>query len=272
MTPKQILSKKFRKRISPDNMLWFEKYQNESGDPSGYYLKVQEFLEFCAYKNNKDIRTIDETDVNSYITVLKSCGAKTPTINSHKSALSGLRKFLHSNYPDTFDERFLSELPGHERTDENPTEIKALSLVQLSYVRAYNRSHLKDNYIFELFFQLGIDKNDLVARNFPESRNAEVDEIIKKASKSDIELGTINSYFKRVTKYLRDHDAYDKSRRNINSYDLAEGRNAYFLRCPNCGKSFENVAKYWVLARVNIEEVDYQGEYSIVCAECKGAR
>ena len=75
--------------------------------------------------------------------------------------MSGFGKFLHSKYPDTFDDKFLSDT-SHERTDKNPTDIKALSLEQLSYVRKYNRHILKDKYIFELFFQLGIDKNDLL--------------------------------------------------------------------------------------------------------------
>ena len=110
-------------------------------------------------------------------------------------------------------------------------------------------------------------QGSVVACNFPETRNAQVDEIIKKISKGDIENGTIDSYFTRVTKYLKKQRVYIDSRRKINSYDLTESHKAYFLQCPNCGKSFENIAKYWVLARA-----DYQDEYSIVCAECRGVK
>ena len=70
MTPKQILSNKFRKGISPENKVWFEKYRTEAEDPSGYYPNVQEFLEFCT-KNNKDISNIDKTDVDAYVVSFK---------------------------------------------------------------------------------------------------------------------------------------------------------------------------------------------------------
>jgi site-specific recombinase XerD len=271
MTPKRILPRHLRKGIASHNKAWFEKYQTEAKDPSGYYPNVQEFLEFCAYKNDKDISNIDRNDVDSYIATLKSYDAKTNTISRRLSALSGFKNFLHSKYPDTFGEKFLSDLPGHEHTDKNPTVIKALSLEQLSYARKYNRRSVKDEYIFELFFQLGIDKNDLIACNFPETRNARVDEIIKKVPKGDVMLGTIDSYFIRVTKHLQKQGVYDKSRRNINSYDLAESHKAYFFQCPNCGRLFENIVKYWVLAKVKFDEADYQDEYHVVCAQCKGA-
>jgi site-specific recombinase XerD len=269
MTPKQIIPKHLRKGIEPYNKEWFQKYQTELEDPPGYYANVREFLEFCAFQKDKDISDIDDTDVALYIKTLKSYGAKPRTINRRLSALSGFRTFLHSN-----GKKFLPDLPSREDTDkdENPTDIKALSLIQLNYARKYNCRYVKDEYIFELFFQLGIGKNDLIACKFPENRNAQVDEIIKKVPKGDVALGTIDSYFTRVTKELQDKGVYDKSRRKVNSYDLIESHKAYFLKCPNCGKSFENTAKYWVLARVNIDEADCQDEYCIVCTVCKGAK
>jgi site-specific recombinase XerD len=270
MTPKPILPEHLRKGITSHNKSWFEKYQTEAKDPSGYYPNVQEFLEFCAYKNDKDISNINRTDVDSYITTLKSWDAKTNTINRRLSALSGFRNFLHSKYPDTFDEGFLSDLPGHERTNKNPTDIKALSLEQLSYARKYNHRSIKDEYIFELFFQLGIDKNDLIACNFPKTINPQLDEIIKRIPKGKVTEGTINSYFTRVTNHLQKQGVYNKNRK-INSYDLVESHKAYFLECPNCGRTFENIAKYWVLAKIKYDGPDYQDEYRIVCAQCKGA-
>ena len=105
----------------------------------------------------------------------------------------------------------------------SPDDVQALSLVQLAYVRKYNRRSVKavkDEYIFELFFQLGIDKNDLIACNFPKTRNLQVDEIIKKIPKGEVKTGTIDSYFIRVTQYLKNQQVYNENRRNINSYDL----------------------------------------------------
>jgi len=270
MTLKRILPKDLRKEIASYNKAWFEKFRTESKNRKEYYPDVQEFLEFCAYNNDKDIKNIDRTDIDSYITTLKKHTDSPFTINRRLSALSGFRNFLCSEYPDTFGEKFFSDLPSHEHTDKNPTDIKALSLVQLSYARKYNRRRMKDEYIFELFFQLGIDKNDLIACNFPKAKNARVDEIIKKVPKGDVTDGTINSYFSRITNYLQKQGVYNKSRRNINSYDLAKSHEAYFLQCPNCERTFENIAKYWVLAKVIFDETDYQDKYCIVCAQCKG--
>jgi site-specific recombinase XerD len=271
MTPKRLIPKELRKEIALHNKAWFEKYQSKAKDPSGYYPDVLEFLEFCAYNNDKNIRNIDRTDIDSYITTLKKQNARPLTINRRLSALSGFRNFLLSDYPDIFGEKFLSDLPGHGHPEKNPTDIKALSLEQLSFARKYNRRSVKYEYIFESFFQLGIDKNDLIARNFQETKSTQVDEIIKRGPKGKVTESIINSYFISVTKYLQSQGVYDKSRRNINSYDLAESNKVYFIQCPNCGKSFENLAKYWVLAKVKFDGVDYQDEYHIVCAQCKGA-
>ena len=272
MSRKRILPKHLRKEMAPHNKAWFEKFQNESKCRKEFYPDVEEFLEFCAYNNDKDIKNIDGTDFNSYFTTLKKYTDSPYTINRRSSVLSSFGDFLRSEYPNIFPDKFFSDLPHNERTDKNPTDIKSLSLEQLSYARKYNRRSVKvkDEYIFELFFQLGIDKNDLIACNFPKTRNTQVDEIIKRVPKGDVTNSTINSYFSRVTKYLQKQGLYDKSRNNINSYDLAESHKAYFLQCPNCGMPFENIAKHWVLAKVKFDGADYQDEYRIVCAQCKG--
>jgi site-specific recombinase XerD len=271
MTPKRTLPKNLLKDIKPANKVWFEKYKSESDSQKKYYQpNVQEFLEFCSYNSEKEIIDIDRTDIDSYIAALKQFTDSPYTINRRISAISFFRKFLCSKYPDVFGEKFLSDLPSHEHTDENPTDIKALSLKQLSYARKYNRRSVKDEYIFELFFQLGIDKKKLIACTFSKDRNPQIDEIIKKVSKGKVTDGTINSYFSRITTYLKKQGIYEKSRRNINSYDLTESHKSYFFQCPNCKKTFENTANYWVLAKVKFENSDYQDEYRIVCAQCKG--
>lgn len=271
MTPKRTLPKDLLKDIKPNNKVWFEKYKSESDPKKNYYhLHVQEFLEFCAYNNGKEIKDIDRSDVDLYVIALKQHTDSPYTINGRLSALSHFRNFLCSKYSETFGEQFLSDLPSHERTDENPTDIKALSLKQLSYARKYNRRSVKDEYIFELFFQLGIDKKKLIACTFPKNRSPQIDEIIKTVSKGEVTDGTINSYFTRITNYLKKQGIYEKNRRNINSYDLTESHKAYFFQCPNCKRTFENTANYWVLAKVNFENSDYQDHYRIVCAQCKG--
>jgi hypothetical protein len=273
MTPKPTLPKEFLKDLKPSNKMWFEKYKAESDDRKKYYnSNIQEFLKFCAHNNDKEIVNLDKTDVDLYIATLRKYTDSPYTINHRISALSKLRNFLHTKYPDTFDEYFLSNLPRHKRKDEeNPTDIRALSLEQLSYARQYNRRSIIDEYIFELFFQLRIDKNDLIARKFPKPRSASLDEIINKVSKDDVTESYINSYFSRVTIYLQKQDVYDKGRRKINSYDLSASHDAYIFRCPNCGRPFENIAKYWVLARVRLDDAAYQDEYRIVCDQCRGA-
>ena len=270
MTPKRLLPNYLRKEIASHNKLWLEKYQTESNNRKEYYPDVQEFLEFCAHNNDKEVQYIDRTDADLYITTLKEYTNSSFTINRRLSALAGFRNFLRSQYPQEFGEEFLSDLPPHERTDENPKDIRALSLEQVSYIRKYNRRYLKDEYIFELFFQLGIDNNDLIACKFPRIRTAQVDEIIKKVPKGEVVEGTINSYFTKITKHLKKQGKYDENRRSINSYDLAESHQAYFLKCPNCRRTFENIAENWVLARVKFDEAGYQDKYRIVCAQCKG--
>lgn len=271
MTPKSVLPEPLRKEISSHNKVWFDKYQTESNNRKEYYPNIQEFLEFCACNNDKEMHFIDRNDVDLYVATLRKYTDSPSTINRRLSVLAGFGKFLRSQYPRVFGERFLSDLPPHEHTDKNPTDIKALSLEQLSHIKKYNHRSVKDQYIFELFFQLGIDKNDLIECKFPSTRNTQLDEIIKKVPPGEVTEGTINSYFTRVTKHLKKQGVYQENRRSINSYDLAESHKAYFLKCPNCKRTLENITKNWVLAKAKFDNANYQDEYRIVCVQCKGA-
>jgi hypothetical protein len=271
-TKKRLIPEQLRKELIAPNQALFDEYLAAKKDPSNYYPNVREFLEFCAHNNDKKISELDKTDVDLYLKTLTGFKPRpsSSTINFRLSSLSGFRKFLISEYPDDFKENFLSTFPNREPIEENPTEIKALDLVQLSFVRKYNLRSSKDEYIFELFFQLGIAKNDLIACKFPETTNTQLDTLIKKVPKGEITESTINWYFKKITTHLKSKGVYDKNRRNINSYDLVESHNAYFLQCPNCHNSFENTSKYWVLIKVKFDDSDYLDEYRIVCAQCKG--
>lgn len=263
--PPKIISKDLLKEIAPQNKEWFDKYRTKTPN---YYANVQEFLEFCAFKNDKFISQLGRNDIDLYIATLKDCGARPNTINRRLSALSGFGNFLHTNYPDTFDKNFFSDKPSHEKIKEiNPKEIQALDLKQLHYIREYNHRSVKsakDEYIFELFYQLGITEEELLARQFPEPRNKQVDEIIKKVPKGVVKKGTIDSYLIRITNELIDKKVYDKTRK-ISSYDLTESHKAYFFQCPNCKLFFENISKNWVLVRMESDQ-----DYRLFCFQCKG--
>jgi len=263
--PSKLIPKDHLKEMAPKNKEWFEKYKTKT--PS-YYTNIQEFLEFCAYKNDKYISQLDKTDIDSYFKTLKEFHAKPPTIHGRYSALSDFRNFLHALDSYTFDEKYLSAILDYEQIEiKKPTIKKALSLTQVKYVREYNHlsaKSVKDEYIFELFFQLGIREIDLVACKFPKNKSAVVEEFIKKVPKGSIKVGTINSYLQRITNHLKKIGLYDENGRLISSGDLTENHEAYCLQCPNCKISFENIPENWVLTRTESDQ-----DFRLYCSHCK---
>lgn len=271
---KPIIPQEERQDISPSNKEWFEKYVNYSGNPKGYYGPVKEFLEFCEFTDSKLIPQLTVDDIAKYVDVLKKHDAKQGTINTRYSAIASFRDYLIKEH--NFDEKFLANFPKHEKIIENPKDFRPLNLRQLAFARKYNRrksGSVKDEYVFELFFQTGIDKDDLSEQNYPNIENTQLKNLIEKihVAGERVSIGAITSYFQRLTKYLKKQGIYDLDRRDINSYDLVESHKSYFQKCPNCGRGpFEKTSGYWVLAKIRFDNERYDDEYHLVCVVCKG--
>lgn len=183
-----------------------------------------------------------------------------------------------------FRKDFLIDMNNIPLGGGDPSDAKSLNLLQLSYIREYNKHNVYDEYIFEILFQLGIDKQDLniclqknkdvVNHCFPRKNkepilyNAKIAELLEKVQNDELIMKRIRGidqrYLKNATEFLRRKGVYNKDRQ-LNYSDIHKSYEAYIINCPNCGTPFENLSKYWVLAKAVIDE-----EYQLVCSLCKG--
>jgi len=177
----------------------------------------------------------------------------------------------------------LSKFISHKKTKKTNGTI--LSLPQISYIRKYNEGNVYDEYMFEVLFQLGVQKKylkyclpryaDFASKLFvfgegkePIKYNNLVEELLPKVLDEKIledKIKKINhQYFSRLPDYLLDKKIIPENRK-LNSSDILVSHQAYCFTCPGCGYEFENVAQNWVLAKMKFDD-----QPRLFCAQCKG--
>ncbi len=222
-------------------------------------------------------------DLKVYVTILEKFNGKPKTIQRHLSWISSFKDFLVSNYKEFFPPDFLSDYETLKKTYKSEPKGQPFNLLQLDHIRKYREQNPKSGYCFELFFQLGIDKNDIrycLPQNLDRQRwefkrpdgtviplNNGLIELIKDTENIDIltiSYDMVNNHLRNITDYLESINQYTRGR-NINLYDIEETRKMFFLNCPNCNRVFESFSDNWVLAKTDIG-----GHYHLVCNVCKG--
>lgn len=268
--------------MEENNKKWFDEYI-EHHHPEGYNSLVERFLRFSDFQNRPfDTFVID--DLDRYKRILEVSGRRS---GNDFYAIKNFRNFLRDKYQKQFGETFLPNLSRFiPRTQKSKTNGMVLSLPQISYIRKYNKSDIYDEYVFEVLFQLGVQKEylkfclpvyaDPANRLFvlkgkkePIPYNDKIETLlskIKDAKKLEDKIKKINhQYFYKITDYLRDDIKIFPENRKLNSSDILVSHQAYFFTCPNCGDKFENIAENWILAKM---EVDNQNR--LFCTQCKG--
>jgi site-specific recombinase XerD len=279
----------FKNDIDEKNRMWLNEFEKATNRVASYYDNIENFLSFKDF-TNKPFNQFTETDVWPCIQVMLDSGFSPHTRNTLISELSQFRDYLKNKHPDDFPEHFLKDLEDTFRDTHVPSEYsidsEALSLSQLSLIRRYNRREsslsLQDEYLFELFFQLGIKKEQVLSchphkankQNFTFTYkgkeikfNDQIAELIEKISSVEQIIwntNTANRYFERITFFLKQKGEWHKDR-TVGKNDLKKTHDAYIFTCPVCGRRLENHAGNWVLAKTDIDD-----EYHVVCAVCKG--
>lgn len=270
--------------IEPNNRRWLEEFKVSPYCKENYYANIKIFLRYKGFKE-KPIYSISGNDVLEYIDVMLKKGFSPHTRNTLLIELQVFKDFLLDTHPLDFqDKEFLDNLqalkdnviPAQGELVDEP-----LDLIQLGYVRKYNARNIEYEYIFELFFQLGIKDRELIIchpKNAIKSEsvfsykgkniayNAKIAELIEKTGGMNFHWNsnTARNYLKKITQILREKQVLSKDR-DIGIRDLKETHQAFFFTCPACKKEYENTAENWVLARTEID-----AEYHIVCAFCRG--
>lgn len=269
--------------IEVTNKNWLDEFKSATNFVESYYTVIENFFKFCEYKDKPFNVFSTYPDIEKYVEVMLKNQYTADSINTLNGALSGFKAFLIKQHPTIFAKDFLFDLHTLRFDDDNPSDAFALNLDQINHIREYNKGDIWDEYIFEIYFQLCIRKKEIVICH---PNNNDAKSSCFKANGKEIKYNTkiaellgrlpstaekrftpeiANSYFLKVTKYLRIKSVYDKERL-LNYSDLTQSHTKYIFKCPNCGELTENTAKSWVLVK---RELD--ADYRLVCSKCKGA-
>jgi hypothetical protein len=156
--------------------------------------------------------------------------------------------------------------------DETPSSSVVFSLFQLKSIRVFNLSKPEFEYIFEIFFQLGIDKKDInlclpeysnkVEKCFEKGKkrifyNSKISQILE----GDLVFSEIEKisrhvdyfYFRHLTEYVIKEGIFPEGS-TITYSDIKKSHDIYILRCPNpqCGELTENIP---FIRLINVGEV-----------------
>lgn len=271
--------------ISQTNKKWFEKFQEETDLGSkGYYQTIENFLKYTKYKD-KPFDTFTRSDIDEYILAMWQNGYKSGRTDGVIAAISSFKNFLIKNC--SFPQDFLSDILSLQVNEESVSDSAPFNLSQLHHIREYNNHSITDEYIFEVYFQLGIDKQDLaicVPQNADRQKrcfclndkairyNEKISQLIDKIEYlNELEMKIQNidhHYFEKVTTHLTEKVAgVWKKERALRYSDILRSHEIYMIKCPNpsCRELSENIKQNWVLVKTEIDT-----EYRLVCFRCKG--
>lgn len=277
--PKELMND----HMNESNKKWLDEYKSETDLGKGYYQKIENFFRFRDYES-KPFNVFTVSDVEKYVGVMVDNNYKEDTINALPGALSGFKNFLITKYPTIFGVDFLSNLPTRYFENGDPSDAFALSVTQINLIREFNKQNWVYEYIFEIYFQLGIKKKEITVchpKNNDEKQacfkspegegikyNSKIAQLLEIQKKRDVNVTQVvaNYYLSKVTDFLRQQvpPAYEKER-TLNYLDIKKSHQKYVLTCPSCGQLTENNAKSWVLAKAEQEP-----DFRLACFECKG--
>lgn len=278
--PKELMND----TLNESNKQWLDEYKNETNLTKGYYQKIENFFKFRDFQNLPfNIFTV--SDIEKYVGIMVDNNYTEDTINSLPGALSGFKNFLIVKHPTIFSKDFLSDLPTRYFDDSDPSDAFALSVTQINLIREFNKQNWGNEYIFEIYFQLGIKKKEISichpsnsdkkhscfkSPNEKEIKyNAKIAQLLESAPQNQVlKLNevSVNYYLLRVADHLKQQmpPAYLKER-PLNYLDIKKSHQKYVFACPSCGQLTENNARSWVLAKTGQEP-----DFRLACSECKG--
>ena len=226
-------------------------------------------------------------DITNFIGILDRLNQKTSQKNNYISAANAFRVFLLEQHPDLFDPSFLDGLISLKKQSDSSPERIALNPDQLFLIRKYADVKPKPLtiYIFELYFQLGIQKKDI---QYCTVQNADLEKMEFRKDKNVIKYNNViqnlllkyrnelkdanlsassaSDKFETLTSWLIKNNAAGQYFDSPLCWeDVNFSHSLYILTCPVCQRKHENIASNWVLVKTEIEN-----EYRLACVQCKG--
>ncbi len=277
--PKELLTKV----IESNNKIWIEQYKTMTNFSKGYYQKLENFFRFHKF-TNKPFNLFVLKDVEEYIEVLFDNDYAPNLIDSVISNLSSFKNFLIVQYPDNFSQSFLSNILSLKigTKEKKYAESRPLTYKQLTHIKQYIKSNIRTEYIFNVFYQLGIDKknfhvcspnnavrekNSFVKENIEIEFNFVIAELLTRVMLEPNFKATpnmISAHLKKIQMYLSDNNLLEEDQ-TITYNDIIKTHERFFFICPNCDRKKENISSNWILVKTSINN-----ELQLICSECKG--
>ncbi|WP_068777892.1 hypothetical protein [Paenibacillus sp. GM2] len=277
--PKELLTQV----IESNNKIWIEQYKTMTNFSKGYYQKLENFFRFHKF-TNKPFNLFVLKDVEEYIEVLFYNDYAPNLIDSVISNLSSFKNFLIVQYPDNFSQSFLSNILSLKigTKEKKYAESRPLTYKQLAHIKQYIKSNIRTEYIFNVFYQLGIDKknfhvcspdnavrkkNSFVKENIEIEFNFVIAELLTRVMLEPNFKATpnmISAHFKKIQMYLSDNNLLEEDQ-TITYNDIIKTHERFFFICPHCDRKKENISSNWILVKTSINN-----ELQLICSECKG--
>lgn len=272
------------KKLNNEKEKLFNSFSESEKDLEEEYRKnVRRFLRWKEI-GNKNINELNNNDIANFFIVLNENGYSYSRKIQYLEPIKKFRLFLITQHG--YSENYLSKvLDLVIEDDEEGTESKGTiyTLEQLNSIREFNKRNLIDEYIFEVYFQLRIQKKDLrkcIPKNSVSKEkcfhyknekffyNRAISQLLEHDIDSEDLLSHASEidhyYFRRLTQYMRSEGLID-NKSNLIYQDIEKSHDKYILRCPNCGELTENIGENWVLIKTNTDS-----DFRLYCRSCKG--
>lgn len=195
--------------------------------------------------------------------------------------LERMSNFFKDKEPEYFSRNFLKNMAKFNDSSGKNILARPLTPRELYYVKKYlnteNREKLQ--YIFNVFYYTDIKKSEFNLYN-PQNANfekgcyefngesnpfiPELEECLLKVKGKKIRFTMIDDYLPHIANHLHEKGEYEEGK-TFSFEDINKTRKRYFINCPVCQKSVENVAGNWVIAQY--EDSEYK---QLACKNCKG--
>jgi hypothetical protein len=270
-------------QLEPTTQKYFINYKAITEFKDGYYQRLERLLKYLKFQD-KPIDTYSLFDVEELIISMWENGYKIKTTNAYIGALRGFRKFLIEKC--SFSDDFLNGLEQYYISDKTTFECEPFSLKQLNLIREYNKSKPEFEFIFEVFFQLGIDKKDISIcspKNCDQSQkvfskgkkriffNSKISDLLD----GDLDIAKIEKvssnvdyfYFRHLSQFLINEKNVYPQGSQITYSEILKSHHNYIVACPNpnCREMTENICSNWVLLKTETDS-----DFRLYCKACKG--
>lgn len=278
--PKELQNEK----IELNNQKWIQEYRLATEHGTGYLQQLENFFRYKEF-SSKPFNSFVYDDVAEYIEVMKDNDFTAYRIDTLISNIASFKRYLTEKHPENFSPNLLSNLHNLKigQYEKKYAESHPLSYTQLELAKEFIKNNIRTEYIFQIFFQLGIDKKDFdicspdnavmeerafINRDKRIVFNDVIEELLIRLKTEQGFKATTNmilDHLRKIEIHLKDNAALETDR-TIAYNDVIKTHERFFFKCPSCEQKHENTSTNWVLVKIQTSNNLY-----LVCSHCKGS-